>query len=122
SLLVTSGPPDSSIQVWKVSPEDSDVIKPLSVISPEDNLGQAWAKIATTSTRASCVLHGTRLDSVHLTEVESMKNIYRAASRNHEDLSGLTFLDSNNLLLCSTKGHLSMGDIRSPLEVISIPS
>ncbi|XP_010137124.1 PREDICTED: WD repeat-containing protein 73, partial [Buceros rhinoceros silvestris] len=78
SLLVTSGPPDSSLQVWQVVPEDSDVIKCVSAISTENSTGQPWAKIATISARAPWVLHGSRLNSVRITEVESRKDVYVA--------------------------------------------
>ncbi|NXU61131.1 WDR73 protein, partial [Horornis vulcanius] len=78
SLLVTSGPPDSSLQVWQVSAEDSDVIKCVSTLATENGTGQSWAKIATISSRAPWVLHGSRLDRVQITEVESKKNVYTA--------------------------------------------
>ncbi|NXJ72676.1 WDR73 protein, partial [Rostratula benghalensis] len=122
SLLVTSGPPDSSLQLWQVSAEDSDVIKPLSAITTGN--GQPWAKIATLSTRGPWVLHGSRVDNVRITEVESRKNIYTAASRSSEELGGLAFLDHDTLLLCSAEGRLLLGDLRvppSPLEVVSVP-
>ncbi|XP_009889324.1 PREDICTED: WD repeat-containing protein 73 [Charadrius vociferus] len=124
-LTVTSGPPDSSLQVWQVSAEDSDVIKSVGAISTENATGQPWAKIATISARAPWVLHGSRLDSVQITEVESRKNVYMAASRNSEELSGLAFLDCNTLLLCCAKGQLCLADVRqpqSPLEAASVPS
>ncbi|XP_009077591.1 PREDICTED: WD repeat-containing protein 73, partial [Acanthisitta chloris] len=114
SLLVTSGPPDSSLQIWQVSAEDSDVIKSVSAIATETGTGQPWAKIATISAKAPWVLHGSRLDSVQITEVESRKNVYTAASRDSEELSGLAFLDCNTLLLCCTKGQLCLADIRQP--------
>ncbi|NXL68718.1 WDR73 protein, partial [Chordeiles acutipennis] len=125
SLLVTSGPPDSSLQVWQVSAEDSDVIKPVSAIPTENDTGQLWAKIGTISARAPWVLHGTRLNNVQITEVESRKNVYMAASRNNEELSGLAFLDCNTFLLCCAKGQLCLADLRqpqSPLEAVSVPS
>ncbi|NWH19716.1 WDR73 protein, partial [Grus americana] len=125
SLLVTSGPPDSSLQVWQVSAEDSDVIKSVSAIPTENGTGEPWAKIATISARAPWVLHGSRLSSVQITEVESRKNVYVAASRNSEELSGLAFLDCNVLLLCCTQGQLCLADVRqpqSPLEAVSVPS
>ncbi|KAM9263218.1 integrator complex assembly factor WDR73 [Cariama cristata] len=125
SLLVTSGPPDSSLQVWQVSAEDSDVIKSVSAIPAEDGTGQPWAKIATVSTRAPWVLHGSRLNNVQITEVESRKNVYMAASRNSEELSGLAFLDCSTLLLCCAKGQLCLADVRQPqrpLEAVSVPS
>ncbi|NXD85331.1 WDR73 protein, partial [Halcyon senegalensis] len=125
SLLVTSGPPDSSLQVWQVSAEDSDVIKCVSAIATETGTGQPWAKIATASATAPWVLHGSRLDSIQITEVESRKNIYMGASRTSEELSGLDFLDYNTLLFCCAKGQLCLADVRqpqSPLEAASVPS
>ncbi|NXG64690.1 WDR73 protein, partial [Hemiprocne comata] len=125
SLLVTSGPPDSSLQVWQVSAEDSDVIKAVSAIAAEKGTEQPWAKIATISARAPWVLHGSRLNSVQITEVESRKNVYRAASRNSEELSGLAFLDCSTLLLCCAPGQLCLADVRQPprpLEAAPIPS
>ncbi|KFO91401.1 WD repeat-containing protein 73, partial [Buceros rhinoceros silvestris] len=125
SLLVTSGPPDSSLQVWQVVPEDSDVIKCVSAISTENSTGQPWAKIATISARAPWVLHGSRLNSVRITEVESRKDVYVAGiPTTSRELSGLAFLDCNTLLLCCAEGQLCLADVRhpqSPLEAAPIP-
>ncbi|XP_010072922.1 PREDICTED: WD repeat-containing protein 73, partial [Pterocles gutturalis] len=99
-LLVTSGPPDSSIQVWQVSAEDSDIIKPLSAIATENAAGQPWAKIATASARAPWILHGSRLDSVQITEVESRKNVYMA-------------------VCLSSGGHLTLTDVRKLSESLA---
>ncbi|KFW00544.1 WD repeat-containing protein 73, partial [Fulmarus glacialis] len=109
SLLVTSGPPDSSLQVWQVSAEDSDVIKSVSAIPTENGTGQPWAKIATISARAPWVLHGSRLNSVQITEVESRKNVYMAGKR---------------LEICFLRGRLCWAALRqpqSPLEAVSVP-
>ncbi|KAM6226154.1 integrator complex assembly factor WDR73, partial [Porphyrio hochstetteri] len=126
SFLVTSGPPDSSLQLWQVSPEDSDIIQSVGAISPKSGTGEPWAKIATLPARTPWVLHGSRLNNVQITEVESRKNIFTAASGTSEELSNLTFLDYNTLLLCCTQGHLCLADIRSPqshLEAtVAIPS
>ncbi|NWS79136.1 WDR73 protein, partial [Crotophaga sulcirostris] len=78
SLLVTSGPPDSSLQLWQLPTEDSDVLKAVSSIPTENATGQLWAKISTISTRAPWVLHGSRLNDVQITEVESRRNVYMA--------------------------------------------
>ncbi|XP_053790039.1 WD repeat-containing protein 73 isoform X2 [Vidua chalybeata] len=125
SLLVTSGPPNSSLQVWQVSADDSDLIKSVSTIATENGTEQSWAKIATISARAPWVLHGSRLDRVQITEVESRKNVYTAASRGSEELSNLAFLDCNTLLLCCATGRLCLADIRQPqglMETMSVPS
>lgn len=56
----------------------TDIIKSVSPIATENGTGQCWAKIATISARAPWVLHGSRLDRVQITEVESRKNVYTA--------------------------------------------
>lgn len=53
-----------------------DVIKSVSTLATENGTGESWAKIATISARAPWVLHGSRLDRVQITEVESRKNVY----------------------------------------------
>ncbi|NXI36610.1 WDR73 protein, partial [Galbula dea] len=125
SLLVTSGPAGSPLQVWQVAAEDSDVIQAVSDIARGTDTGQAWAKISTISTRAPWVLHGSRLDSVQITEVESRQNVYVAASSSSEELSGLTFLDCSTFLLCCARGQLCLADTRQPqrlLEPVAISS
>ncbi|NWS09740.1 WDR73 protein, partial [Pachyramphus minor] len=125
SLLVTSGPPDSSLQVWQVSAEDSDVIKPVSTIATENTTGQPWAKIATISARGPWVLHGSTLDSVQITEVELRKNIYTAGSLGSEELAGLAFLDGSTVVLCCTRGRLCVADVRQPrgaLRAVAAPA
>lgn len=62
-----------------------DVIKSVSAIPTENGSGQPWAKIATISARAPWVLHGSRLNSVQITEVESRKNVYTAGIQTKSD-------------------------------------
>ncbi|EMP25469.1 WD repeat-containing protein 73 [Chelonia mydas] len=125
SLLVTSGPPDSSLQVWQLAAEDTDVIKSVSTIPTGNDSKKPWTKIATTLARTPCVLHGSRVNNVQITEIESKKNIYTAASSSSDEVSGLEFLDCNTLLACCVKGQLCLADVRqpqSPLGDTSVPS
>ncbi|XP_067395193.1 WD repeat-containing protein 73 [Emydura macquarii macquarii] len=125
SLLVTSGPPDSSLQVWQLAAEDTDVIKSVSTIPTGNDSKKLWAKIATTFTSSPCVLHGSRVNNVQITEIDSKKNIYTAASSISDEVSGLEFLDGNTLLACCVTGQLCLADIRqpqSPLADTSVPS
>ncbi|NXC43439.1 WDR73 protein, partial [Penelope pileata] len=114
SLLVTSGPPASSLQLWQLAAEDSDVIKPVGSILTANSGGEEWAKMATTATRAPWVLHGSRLSNIHVTEVESRKNIYVAGSGSSEELSTVAFLGSPVVLLCCSAGRLCLADLRRP--------
>uniref|UniRef100_K7GC51 WD repeat domain 73 n=1 Tax=Pelodiscus sinensis TaxID=13735 RepID=K7GC51_PELSI len=113
SLLVTSGPPDGSLQIWQLAAEDTDVIKSVSTIPAGNDSKKPWAKIATIFARAPCVLHGSRVNNLQVTEIESKKTIYAAASRS-----------SDTLLACCVKGQLCLADVRrpqSPLGDASIP-
>ncbi|KAM7179637.1 integrator complex assembly factor WDR73 isoform 1-T1 [Macrochelys suwanniensis] len=124
SLLVTSGPPDSSLQVWQLAAEDTDVIKCASTIPTGNDSKKPWTKIATTLARTPCVLHGSRVNNVQITEIESKKNIYTAASSISDEVSSLEFLDCNTLLACCVKGQLCLADVRqpqSPLGDASVP-
>ncbi|XP_075775730.1 integrator complex assembly factor WDR73 isoform X4 [Pelodiscus sinensis] len=150
SLLVTSGPPDGSLQIWQLAAEDTgecvvgqlchrsglvarqsaadscipDVIKSVSTIPAGNDSKKPWAKIATIFARAPCVLHGSRVNNLQVTEIESKKTIYAAASRSSDEISGLAFLDCHTLLACCVKGQLCLADVRqpqSPLGDASIP-
>uniref|UniRef100_A0A8D2NFJ3 WD repeat domain 73 n=1 Tax=Zonotrichia albicollis TaxID=44394 RepID=A0A8D2NFJ3_ZONAL len=80
------------------------------------------SKLLFHASRAPWVLHGSRLDRVQITEVESRKNVYTAGS---EELSSLAFLDCSLLLLCSATGRLCLADTRQPqglTEAVPAPS
>ncbi|KAJ7320453.1 hypothetical protein JRQ81_019964 [Phrynocephalus forsythii] len=115
----TSGPPDSALQVWRMEPEETGVIKPLDTIpaiSGEESA--SWVKLATTSSQAGCILHGLKINDIRMTEVESQKAIFVAASACAEDLSSLHFLDEATLLACSARGQLFLADARqTPREL-----
>ncbi|XP_068026480.1 WD repeat-containing protein 73 isoform X1 [Melanerpes formicivorus] len=126
SLLVTSGPPDSSLQLWQVPAEDSaDLLRCVSSIAAEQGAGQPWARINTHASRAAWVLHGASLGSVRVTDVQAQKCVYRAACSSSESLSGLAFLDPSSLLLCSSGGQLCLADCRQqppgPLQPLGGP-
>ncbi|XP_054829962.1 WD repeat-containing protein 73 [Eublepharis macularius] len=114
SLLVTSGPPDSSVQVWCMEQDETDVIKPLGTIPTGKGDEPAWAKIATASSTSAWVLHGLKTSDVQVTEIESRKIVFRAASANQDELATLEFLDQTTVLACSAKGQLFLADIRQP--------
>ncbi|NXX49870.1 WDR73 protein, partial [Tricholaema leucomelas] len=125
SLLVTSGPPDATLQLWQLAPQGSaDLIRAVGTIAAADGTGQAWARICTSASRGAQVLHGTRLSCVQLTEVESSKVLYRAGCASCALLSALTFLDPCSLLLCGTEGQLCLADVRQPpcpLRPLALP-
>ncbi|XP_053169195.1 WD repeat-containing protein 73 isoform X2 [Hemicordylus capensis] len=114
SLLVTSGPREESLQVWGVAPEESDVIKPLGTIPTARGDQQAWTRIATTFSKSAWVLHGLTVGSIQVTEIESKKTVFTAASSSTEEVSTLAFLDPSTVLACTPKGELFLADVRQP--------
>ncbi|XP_068954849.1 WD repeat-containing protein 73 isoform X3 [Petaurus breviceps papuanus] len=73
-LLVTSGPPGDSLQVWQVA-EDSDIIKAVSTIAIHGAKSSLWPKIAVLVSKVPKVLHGARVSDLHVTELESQKTL-----------------------------------------------
>ncbi|XP_018408762.1 PREDICTED: WD repeat-containing protein 73 [Nanorana parkeri] len=111
SLILTTGPASALVQVWQIGAEDKDVIKPTSTIQ-SDVGNDTWTKIATTAATSPRVLHGSRINNVQLTELESNKQIYTLATSGNEAIGSLSFLDVNTFLLCSLSGRLMLADIR----------
>ncbi|XP_063288006.1 WD repeat-containing protein 73 [Pelobates fuscus] len=110
SLLVTSGPSTSPVQVWQIGAEDKDVIKPQTTIRSEAGK-KTWTKIATTT---SSVLYGSQANNVHLTEIESTKLIYSLGVAQTDSVSNLCFLDTNTFFLCCESGRQYIVDVRQP--------
>ncbi|MEE6473283.1 hypothetical protein FKM82_009929 [Ascaphus truei] len=113
SLLLTSGPAASPLQVWHVAAENKDVIKPISTIETDEGK-ETWTKIATTVSASPSVLHGSQVNCVHLTEIESTKRVYSLGLSSSDAVSTLTFLDCNTFLLCCLNGRQCIADVRQP--------
>ncbi|XP_070588582.1 WD repeat-containing protein 73-like [Erythrolamprus reginae] len=96
SLLVTSGPPDSVLQVWRTEPDETDMMKLLRVISPTKIEDTSWSKIATSCAKPSCVLHGQRICNLQMTEIESEKSPWVADTMTCISLNFLGPPESSN--------------------------
>nr|XP_033805765.1 WD repeat-containing protein 73 [Geotrypetes seraphini] len=118
SLLLTSGPGENAIQVWEMATEDSDVIKPISNIYAGGKGENHWTKIATTSTNSSWVLHGSEVNNIHITEVESKKSMYKLGVNSSDAVSNLNFLDFCTFLVCTVKGQLYLADTREAQNAV----
>ncbi|XP_063807048.1 WD repeat-containing protein 73 isoform X1 [Pseudophryne corroboree] len=113
SLLLTSGPASGVVQVWQIGAEDKDVIKHAGSIQ-SDASTDTWTKIATSAAASPCVVHGSKTNSVHVTEIESTKQIYTLAESSSEAVSTLSFLDPHTFHLCCLSGRQIMADVRQP--------
>ncbi|XP_008563746.1 PREDICTED: WD repeat-containing protein 73 [Galeopterus variegatus] len=120
-LLVTSGLPGCYLQVWQVA-EDSDVIKAVSTIAVHEKDGSLWPRVAISSSMAPGVLHGVRLSSLKIVDLESQKTTYTSDISDSEELSSLQVLDADTFAFCCTSGRLGLVDIRqkwAPSENLS---
>ncbi|XP_032692710.1 WD repeat-containing protein 73 [Lontra canadensis] len=120
-LLVTTGLPGSYLHVWQVA-EDSDVIQAVSTIAVPDKEGGLWPRVAIFSSMAPGVLHGVRLRSLKVVDLESQKTTYTSGVSDSEELSSLQVLAADTFAFCCASGRLGLVDIRqkwAPSETIS---
>ncbi|XP_003413816.1 WD repeat-containing protein 73 [Loxodonta africana] len=110
-LLLTSGLPGCSLQVWQIA-EDSDVIKAVSTIAMHEEEESLWPRMAVFSSVAPGVLHGARLSSLKITDLESQKIMYASGVGDREALSSLQVLGADTFAFCCTSGRLGLVDIR----------
>ncbi|XP_003784747.1 WD repeat-containing protein 73 [Otolemur garnettii] len=124
SLLVTSGLPGCYLQVWQVM-EDSDVIKAVGTIPVHEKEENLWPRVAIFSSVTPGVLHGVRLSSLQIVDLESQKTTYTSGVSDSEELSSLQVLSADTFAFCCTSGRLGLVDIRqkwAPLENCSLSS
>ncbi|XP_005560453.3 integrator complex assembly factor WDR73 [Macaca fascicularis] len=117
-LLVTSGLPGCYLQVWQVA-EDSDVIKAVSTIGVHEKEQSLWPRVAVFTSVAPRVLHGARLRSLQVVDLESRKTTYTSDVSDSEELSSLQVLDADTFAFCCASGRLGLVDTRqkwAPLE------
>ncbi|XP_029806707.1 WD repeat-containing protein 73 [Suricata suricatta] len=120
-VLVTSGLPGRNLRVWQV-PEDSDVIRAVGSIAVQEEEGSLWPRMAIFSSMAPGVLHGARLRSLKVVDLESQKTTYSSGVSDSEELSSLQVLDADTFAFCCASGRLGLVDIRqkwAPSENVS---
>ncbi|XP_004617562.1 WD repeat-containing protein 73 isoform X1 [Sorex araneus] len=110
-LLVTSGLPSGSLQVWQVS-EDSDVIGVGSTVPVHEEEKGLWARVAVFSVPAPRILHGARLSGLRVVDLESQKTTYASGVSDSAPLSSLQALDADTFAFCCTSGRLGLVDTR----------
>ncbi|XP_059109281.1 WD repeat-containing protein 73 [Peromyscus eremicus] len=120
-LLVTSGLPGCSLQVWQIG-EDSDVIETVRTIDVQDREEGQWPRMSVFSSGAPGILHGARLSGLRTVDLESQKITYRSGTNDSESLSSLQVLDADTFAFCGTSGRLGLVDTRQkwvPLETLN---
>ncbi|XP_073517345.1 WD repeat-containing protein 73 [Phyllobates terribilis] len=113
SLLATTAPSPSHVQIWQIGAEDKDVIQPTTSI-PSDPSKETWTKISVSGGASPCVLHGSRVNGVNLTDIETAGLLYSLAVSSCEAIGSLSFLDPSTVHLCCLSGRQIIADIRQP--------
>ncbi|KAG7483830.1 hypothetical protein MATL_G00042570 [Megalops atlanticus] len=119
--VVTSGAPGSSLQIWQIGDGDSDVIKKTGCIELKNN-SKRRCKIGAGLTETACVLHGSELRDIQLTELPSGKVLYTAGSDSSDSVSSLQFVSTSVFLVCTESGDLCVDDTRVPSSLLRTPA
>ncbi|XP_048023176.1 WD repeat-containing protein 73 [Megalobrama amblycephala] len=111
--LVTSGSSSSTLQIWDIGGDDSDVIKRSGVINLKSTSAKG-IKIAPGLIDDPTVLHGSCISDVQLTEIATGRVLYTVGNESLDSVSGLRFVNARVFLICASNGTLLMGDTRDP--------
>ncbi|KAG7271999.1 hypothetical protein CRUP_012019, partial [Coryphaenoides rupestris] len=82
--------------------------------SPEPAAGGRGSRLAAGPPPQPCVLHGSRLGHVRLTQLASGSTCYALEMDSSEPLSSLQFVSPSVFLACGCNGNLYVVDTRSP--------
>ncbi|KAK0141075.1 WD repeat-containing protein 73 [Merluccius polli] len=119
--VVTNDGRSSSLQVWDVGGDESDVIRRTSSIEvdaadpPGLAEGERGSQVAAGPTAQPSVLHGSLLGHVQLTRLASENTCcYTLETESSEPLSSLQFVSPSVFLACCRNGNLYAVDTRNP--------
>ncbi|XP_036381022.1 WD repeat-containing protein 73 isoform X2 [Megalops cyprinoides] len=119
--VVTSGAAGSSLQIWQIGDGDSDVIRKTGCIELKNNSNKR-CKIGAGLTETACILHGSELRDIQLTELPSGKVLYKAGSDSSDSVSSLQFVSASVFLVCTESGDLCVEDTRVPSSLLHTPA
>ncbi|MBN3304199.1 WDR73 protein, partial [Amia calva] len=119
--VVTSGPPESPLQIWRIGGDDSDVIKRTACIEASTG-SRSQRKVAPSLSGKPCVLHASQVNDTALTDLESHRSLYSVDTDCADRVSGLEFVSADEFVVCSDRGHLWLCDVRDPAGLQSVAS
>ncbi|XP_078258063.1 integrator complex assembly factor WDR73 [Rhinoraja longicauda] len=125
SLLVTSGPPDTSLQVWSLGTSKSEGVQLQSPRPLTAPVGSGWSRLSVTGSPSPRVLHGSTLANLSLLDLHTRTELTTAAPTGldaGEAVSELELLDGCTFLVCTESGRLGIGDTRQCPALTSPPS
>ncbi|XP_020375630.1 WD repeat-containing protein 73 [Rhincodon typus] len=117
SLLVSSGPPDALLQVWRLATDESDTITLVDSIQHQSP-GSQWSKISAVCSPTPQVLHGSKVSDLAIQEIASHKVLFTPGLADCEPISELEFLDHSTFSFCSLNGRLWLADSRQRSSLI----
>ncbi|XP_041750137.1 WD repeat-containing protein 73 [Coregonus clupeaformis] len=120
--VVTNDGFSSNVQVWDLGGDDCDVIKRTGVLQLKSASSDKGVKIAPGLTGGPCVLHGSRISDIQLTELASGKPFYSLGTDIPDLLSSLQFVSASVFLACACNGDLYVGDTRKPSALQNTPA
>ncbi|KAL0994042.1 hypothetical protein UPYG_G00117060 [Umbra pygmaea] len=121
--VVTNDGFSSNLQVWNVGGDDSDVLKKTGDIHLKTSSSDKGVKIAPElATGNTCILHGSQMNDIQLTELTSGKPLYSVGTDIPDVLSSLQFVSSSVFLCCTRNGDLYVGDTRKPSAAQKSPA
>ncbi|XP_021474355.2 WD repeat-containing protein 73 [Oncorhynchus mykiss] len=120
--VVTNDGFNSNLQVWDVGGDDCDVIKRTGVLQLKSASSDKGVKIAPGLTGGPCVLHGSQISDIQLTELTSGKPLYSLGKDIPDLLSSLQFVSGSVFLACACNGDLYVGDTRKPSALQNNPA
>ncbi|KAJ7996680.1 hypothetical protein DPEC_G00239540 [Dallia pectoralis] len=110
--VITNDGCSSQLYVWDVGDDDSDVIKRTADIHLKTASSDKGVKIDSCFTGNACVLHGSQVNDIQLTELTSGAALYTVGTDVSDALSALQFVSGSVYLACSVDGDLYVGDTR----------
>lgn len=104
----------STLLLWDLGGEDSDVIKRSGCIEPTADCGLKGRRIsAPVSHTEPKILHGTNTDDVLLTDISTGRHLYKLNCASSEPLSSLHFISDTEFVGSSVNGSILLADTRS---------
>ncbi|KAM9310337.1 integrator complex assembly factor WDR73 [Pholidichthys leucotaenia] len=109
--VVTNSGLTSTLQVWDLGGDDSDVIRKTGSIEGRSITGRG-SRIAARPSSTPQVLHGAQSNDVLLTEITSGQTLYKLETASADLLSSLQFASDTVFLAGCSNGSFYVGDTR----------
>ncbi|XP_029622577.1 WD repeat-containing protein 73 [Salmo trutta] len=99
-----------------------DVIKSTGDIQLKSASSDKGVKVASGITGNPCILHGSQISDIQLTELTSGKPLNSVETDSPDALSSLQFVSGSVFLACARNGDMYVGDTRKPSALQQTPA